>query len=62
MRVWFMGVLLFIFFFLDLALLSYAARQPLASRQKLRVHKHLKRLNKPPVKTIEVFKLLGSFI
>ncbi|KVH90877.1 uncharacterized protein LOC112521663 [Cynara cardunculus var. scolymus] len=53
MRIGFRGVLLFIFFFLDLASLSCAARQPPASRQKLRVHKHLKRLNKPPVKTIQ---------
>ncbi|KAI3823164.1 hypothetical protein L1987_04596 [Smallanthus sonchifolius] len=52
MRIGFMGVLLFFVFFLDLALLS-CARQPPASRQKLQVHRHLKRLNKPPVKTIE---------
>nr|KAJ0200108.1 hypothetical protein LSAT_V11C600319190 [Lactuca sativa] len=53
-RVGFRGVFLFIFFvFLDLASLSCAARQPPTSSQNLKVHKHLKRLNKPPVKTIQ---------
>ncbi|KAJ0616997.1 putative neprosin activation peptide, leucine-rich repeat domain superfamily [Helianthus annuus] len=46
------GFLLFFVLFLDLALLSCARQQP-ASRQKLQVHKHLKRLNKKPVKSIE---------
>ena len=43
-------------FFLALVSLSCAARLPL-SRQKLEVRKHLKRLNKPAVKTIEVCAL-----
>lgn len=34
--------------------LSCAARLSGVSRQKLEVEKHLKRLNKPPVKTIQV--------
>ena len=34
--------------------LSSAARLSGVSRQKLEVHKHLKRLNKPPIKTIQV--------
>ncbi|KAJ9541523.1 hypothetical protein OSB04_028029 [Centaurea solstitialis] len=46
-------VLLFFFVVCGLISLSCAARPPKASRQKLQVHKHLKRLNKPPVKTIE---------
>ncbi|KAJ0806624.1 putative neprosin activation peptide [Helianthus annuus] len=46
------GFLLFFVLFLDLVLLS-CARQQSASRQKLQVHKHLKRLNKKPVKSIE---------
>ncbi|MFS8019073.1 putative neprosin [Helianthus anomalus] len=46
-------VLLPIFIFLGVSSLSCAARQPPASRQKLQVHKHLKRLNKTPVKSIQ---------
>lgn len=40
--------------------LSSAARLS-ASRQKLEVTKHLNRLNKPPVKTIQVSLSLSSF-
>ncbi|KAI7756404.1 hypothetical protein M8C21_011644 [Ambrosia artemisiifolia] len=47
----FKGVFLFVV--LGVALLSCAARQPPASTRKLKVHKHLKRLNKTPVKTIQ---------
>lgn len=47
-----------VFFFLGLISLSCAGRLP-ASRQKLEVQKHLKRLNKPALKTIKVF--LSSF-
>lgn len=47
-----------VFFFLGLISLSCAGRLP-ASRQKLEVRKHLKRLNKPALKTIKVF--LSSF-
>lgn len=42
-----------VLFFLALISLSCAARLPL-SKQKLEVQKHLKRLNKPAVKTIKV--------
>lgn len=40
--------------FLGLLALSCAGRIDGGSRQKLKVEKHLRRLNKPPVKTIEV--------
>ncbi|KAK4772762.1 hypothetical protein SAY86_014537 [Trapa natans] len=40
--------------FLGLVALSCAAGTDGASRQKLKVEKHLRRLNKPPVKTIKV--------
>ncbi|KAL8211359.1 hypothetical protein R6Q57_005796 [Mikania cordata] len=46
-------VFLFIFIALRLSSLSCAARLPPASRQKLQVLKHLKRLNKTPVKSIQ---------
>lgn len=42
-----------VFVFLGLISLSCAGRLP-ASRQKLEVQKHLKRLNKPALKTIKV--------
>ncbi|PWA99571.1 hypothetical protein CTI12_AA006290 [Artemisia annua] len=47
------GVLLLVFLFVDLGLLSCAARVEKVTRQKMQVNKHLKRLNKKPVKTIE---------
>lgn len=46
-------MLLFTFLFLGLISLCCAGRQPPETRQKLEVHKHLKRLNKPALKTIE---------
>ncbi|PWA95288.1 hypothetical protein CTI12_AA051110 [Artemisia annua] len=42
-----------VLFVLGFMVLTCAARNPPATRQKLQVHKHLKRLNKKPVKTIQ---------
>lgn len=52
------GVVLFLVYFLGSGLFSacYAARLS-ASKQTLQVHKHLKRLNKPPIKSIQVILL-----
>lgn len=53
-------VLLMFLWMLGSISLSYAAR-PSVSRQKLQVQKHLNRLNKPGVKTIQVNKFFFLF-
>lgn len=54
------GIALFLLYFCgSLVSLCCAGRPPAASRQELQVHKHLKRLNKAPVKSIQVYMLFS---